>query len=188
MWLLIAGLIVFFIPHMTRMLVPGLRDTGVARFGEGGWKGLYSLVSLIGLLLIIFGWRAYRLDAPDIYIPPDWGSHVTELFVPIALILNFAAYMPTGRIKATVQHPFLLAVMFWSVGHLFANGDLASLIMFGSFVIYAVWNRIAVSMRGTPPAQFESYRGDIGAIAIGIIVSAVIVIWLHVYIAGVPLF
>lgn len=188
MALLIIGLVLFFAPHISRMLVPGLRDAGIARMGEQGWKGLYALLSIAGIVLIVFGWRAYRLDAPDLYIPPDWGRHVTELLVVLGFILLTAAQMPAGRIKAAVQHPMLLGVLLWSVGHLLANGDLASVLLFGSFLVYTIWNRIAVGMRGDPPPVFVSYRNDIGAIAIGIILSVVVMLWLHGFIAGVALF
>lgn len=188
MGLLIIGLLVFFIPHFVRMVAPSLREKAVARLGEGGWKGLYSLVSLIGLVLIVFGWRQFRPDAAIVYDPPVWGRHVTELLVPIALILNFTASKPIGRIKAIVQHPFLLAVALWSIGHLLANGDLASVMLFGSFIAYTLINYVAVRGRGEPRAEFQSYVSDIRAIIIGVILTIVIMFWLHPWIAGVALF
>lgn len=188
MLLLIIGLVVFFASHLTRMLMPSIRETGMARIGEGGWKGLYSLVSLVGLVLVVWGWRQFRPDAPIVYDPPAWGRHVTELLVLGAFILCFAAYMPAGRIRTTVQHPFLFAIAAWSIGHLLANGDLASLFLFGSFLVYAIWNFIAVTRRGVPRVQFVSFRGDIGAIAIGVVFTATIALWLHPFIAGVALF
>lgn len=188
MWMLVAGLIVFFAPHLTRMLVPGMRDAAMARLGEAGWKGIYTLTSLAGLLLIIFGWRMFRPDAAIIYDPPAWGRHVTELAMLIALILMSAANMPAGRIRAILQHPFMIAIIIWSAGHLLANGDQSSLLLFGAFLVYGVWNLLVVTRRDVPRVEFVSYRGDIGAIAIGIILTGIIAMWLHGWIAGVSLF
>lgn len=188
MALMIAGLVVFFAPHFVRMFVPSLREAGITRLGENGWKGLYSLVSLIGIVVIVFGWREFRPDASIVYDPPTWGRRVAELLIPLALILNFTASKPVGRIKSLVQHPFLLAVALWSVGHLFANGDQASVIVFGSFLAYAVANALAVTRRGEPRAEFESYVSDFRAILIGVGLTVVIMLWLHPWIAGVALF
>lgn len=182
---LILGLVIFFAIHIVRMLAPGFRDARLTAMGEGAWKGLYSLISLAGLALAVWGWMQYRPDAPQIYTPPSWGWHATALLVLVAFILNFAAYQPAGRITAILGHPFLLAIIFWSAGHLIANGDLASLILFGSFLIYAIWNRISVASRDEPTPVFVSYRGDIIAVAIGIIAYAVFVMWLHGWLFGV---
>lgn len=188
MWMLVAGLIVFFAPHLSRMLVPAVRDAAMARLGEGGWKGIYSLVSLAGLVLIVLGWREFRPDAAILYDPPAWGRHVTELAMLVALILMSSANMPAGRIRATLQHPFMTAVIIWSAGHLLANGDQASLILFGTFLVYSVWNLLVVTRRDVPRVEFVSVRGDIGAVSIGLILTGVIALWLHGWIAGVALF
>lgn len=186
MLIFILGLVVFFAIHVVRMLAPGFREAQIAKMGEGPWKGIYSLVSALGLGLIIWGWMRYRLDAPEIYTPPEWGWHATLLLVLVALILNFAAYVPTGKIKATVGNPFLLAVILWSIGHLVANGDLASLILFGSFLIYSVWNLIAVVGRDQPTPVFATYWGDVLAVALGLGTYVVLILWLHVWLFGVP--
>jgi uncharacterized membrane protein len=184
MAVLLLGLIVFFGAHTVRMLAPGLRAAQVAA-NAGRWKGLYSLVSLIGFVLIVWGWILYRPEAPQLYAPPDWGRHVTMLLVWLALVSIASAYQPVGRIKATLQNPFLVGVALWSVGHLLANGDLAGVLVFGGFLVYAVWNLIAVSRRGEPRAVFATWRGDAVALVVGTVLYLLLVFWLHGLLFGV---
>lgn len=188
MFVLILGLVLFLGVHSVRMVAPGFRDARYAAMGEKGWKGLYSLISLAGFGLIIWGWIMYRPDAPEIYEPPSWGRHVNYLLTLFAFILLTAANGPVGRIKAAVGHPMLLGTILWSGGHLLANGDLASLLLFGAFLVYAIADRFAVIGRKDPPPVFESYRGDIMAIVGGGVTYAVFLFWLHGLLIGVPLF
>jgi len=189
MWLMILGLAVFFVPHLTRIAAPGLRDAGIALMGEGGWKGVYSLVSLAGLVLVVLGWMRFRATAPVMYDAPSWGRHLAALLVLVAFIFLVASYVPTtGRIKAMLRHPFLAAVVIWAVAHLLANGDLASLILFGAFLAYAIVDRIAVSIRNEPAPVYQSWRGDAGAVGIGVIAFAIFAFWLHVVLFGVSPF
>jgi len=182
---LLLGLIIFFGVHAVRMLAPGYRLGQIEALGEGPWKGMYSAASIAGLALIIWGWMHFREYAPDIYFPPDWSRHIAAMLVLFASILIFAAYLPTGRIKAAVGHPFLLAVILWSIAHLVANGDLASVLVFGSFLIYAVWNRIAVAGRPEPAPVFVSVRGDILAIVMGLLAYVIFALWIHSWLFGV---
>jgi uncharacterized membrane protein len=184
MAVLLLGLIVFFAAHTARMLAPGWRAAQVAA-SEGRWKGLYSLVSLIGFVLTVWGWILYRPEAPQVYLPPDWGRHVAMLLVWLALVFVASAYQPVGRIKATLQNPFLVGIILWSVGHLLANGDLAGVLVFGSFLVYAVWNLIAVSRRGEPRATFATWRGDAVALVVGTVLYLLLVLWLHGLLFGV---
>lgn len=179
MVLFILGLIVFFGIHHTRQLVPGVRDNAIARFGLQGWKGIYALLSFAGIALIVIGWMQWRVDAPDVYYPPDWGRHVTELLVLIAFILLTASSTPAGHIKQAVVHPMLIGIILWSVGHLFANGDLASVLLWGVFTLSSVWHIIAAEMRGDPHPRSKGWQGDVGAIAIGVILYFVFGYWLH---------
>ncbi len=182
---LLLGILVFFGVHVVRMLKPDFRNRQIEALGEGPWKGMYSAASLAGLALIVWGWMQYREEAPIFYFPPDWSRHIAALLVLGAFILNFAAYMPTGRIKAAVGHPFLLAVILWSIAHLLANGDLASLMVFGSFLIYALWNRVAVAARPEPAPAFVSIKGDILAVVIGVVTYVIFALWLHRWLFGV---
>jgi uncharacterized membrane protein len=166
------------------MLVPGYRNAQIAA-NAGRWRGLYTLASIVGFALIVWGWALYRPESPELYAPPDWARYVAAPLVLLAFIFLVAAYAPTGRIKATLKHPFLAAVMLWAVAHLIANGDLASVLVFGSFLAFAVINRIAVSLRPDPEPKFVSYWGDVIAVVAGTAATALFVFWLHAFLFGV---
>jgi len=184
MWILIAGLVVFFGIHCIRIVAPDLRRRQMES-NAGAWKGIYSIISFIGLGLIIWGWWVFRGEAPEIYEPPSWGRHAAMLLVLLAFILLACANMPAGRIKAAIKHPTLTGIFLWSLGHLLANGDLASLLLFGSFLVYSVVDRIAVAMRPDPAPQFVSGRSDIIAIVAGVVLYAIFLFWLHGWLFGV---
>jgi uncharacterized membrane protein len=183
MAILILGLVVFFGIHLVRIVAPGFRAAQVAA-NENRWKGIYSVVSLVGIALIIWGWHLYRFEAPEIYEPPSWGRHLTALLVLIAFILIAAANAPAGYIRNRLKHPFLTGIILWSTGHLLANGDLASLLLFGSFLVYAVVDLIAVIPRGDPAPAVVKPRSDIIAIVAGVVVFAVFGFWLHGWLFG----
>lgn len=178
MIILILGLVIFFAVHSVRMVAGGFREAQIAA-NPGRWRGIYALLSLIGFGLIIWGWWLYRAEAPEIYMPPGWGRHVASLFVLIAFVLLPAAYLPAGYIKHWVKQPMLAATILWSIGHLFANGDLASLLTFGAFLVWALWNRIAVIGRGDPAPQAARPLSDVISIAIGVVIFTVFGFWLH---------
>lgn len=180
---LILGLFIFFAIHSARMVAGGFRESQLAA-SRGRWMGLYSLASLIGFALIVWGWIQYRPEAPQIYAPPDWGPHAAAALVLVAFIMLPAAEMPAGYLKRWVKHPMLTAVILWSVAHLLANGDLASLLLFGSFLVYSVINRIAVIPRGDPAPAAVAPRSDFIAIAIGVVAFAVFGLWLHGWLFG----
>ncbi len=185
MTLLILGLILFLGWHLlpTR---PDLRARLVARLGEGPYKGLFSLVSIAAFVLLVWGYRA----APfvPVWDPPVWMRHLTLLLMVLAAILMVAAYVP-GRIKAKLKHPFLTSVKTWAVAHLLANGDLASILLFGSFLAYAVYDRISVKGRQerglVTVAASGPVRNDVIAVVGGLVVYVVIAFWLHPLL-GVP--
>lgn len=179
MGLLILGSIVFFGVHLLPAF-PDLRGRLVARLGEGPYKGLFAVVSIVGLVALIVGFR----QAPflPVWDPPAWTRHLALLLMLPAAILMVAAYVP-GRIKARLRHPFLAAVKLWALGHLLANGDLASLILFGSFFAYAVYDRIALKGRqahGLVRVETEGpIRNDLVAVGAGVVLYAAIALWLH---------
>ncbi|MBI4920242.1 MAG: NnrU family protein [Devosia nanyangense] len=184
MFVLIAGLVLFFGPHAVRMLAPNFREAQVAA-NEGRWKGLYSLISLVGFGLLVWGYILYRPGAPQLYAPPGWAHGVTFVLVWLGLISLPAAYQPAGRIKATLQHPFLVGVILWSLGHLISNGDAAGVLVFGAFLVYSVRNLIAQLRREQPKPAFAGYRGDIVSIAAGTVLYAALLFWLHGWLFGV---
>ena len=136
--ILIAGLVLFLGPHSLHMVAPGWRGRVVARIGERPWKGLYSVVSIIGFALIVYGFGLARATPHPLYVPPWWLRHVNALFTLVAFVLVAAAYVPRNHLKATVGHPMLAGVAFWAAGHLLATGFLHDVILFGTFLIWSV--------------------------------------------------
>jgi uncharacterized membrane protein len=184
MILLIIGIVVFLGIHLLPTL-PGLRDNLIGRFGEGGYKLLFSIASTIGLVLLVWGFS--RAPVIQIWSPPNWTRWVAIVLMLPAFIFLVAAYAP-GQIKAKLKHPFLVAIKTWALAHLIANGDLASILLFASFLAYAVYDRVTikgreekgiVTVRGTGPA-----RNDIIAVAVGTALYAIFLIWLHPLLIG----
>ena len=144
---LIAGLVLFFGVH-TLTTLREMRAGLVARLGPGLYKAAYSLVSLIGFVLIVLGYKAYRAAGyVDVWTPPRGMSHLSILLMWPAMVALVAAYVPSGEIKRRLKHPMLVAVKIWALAHLLSNGDLGSIILFGSFLGWAVYDRISVKKR-----------------------------------------
>lgn len=185
---LILGLVIFFAGHLFsafRSREPG-KDIKT-KLGAGPYMGLYSLVSIAGFALIVWGYGAAR-PAPILYTPPAFLAHINLLLMVFAMILLAAAYLPTGHIKKAVKHPMLAAVKIWAFGHLLANGELNSVLLFGSFLAYGVIDRIAVKKRGDNgpgPEVAANVMGDIGAVAVGLIAYGAIAFYLHPILFGV---
>lgn len=182
MILLISGLVLFMGIHSIR-LIPGGRNAMISGFGAGGYKVLYSLVALIGLVLIIFG-KIQAHPSEALWLAPEWGRLAALIAVPVSLILIVAAYTPS-HIRRFVQHPMLLAVLLWSGAHLAANGELSAVLMFGAFFVWSLGSIIAAFIRGDhPPRPPEGWGGDVVAIIIGILI-AVLLARFHLYLFGV---
>jgi len=184
MLLLIVGIILFLGIHLLPTFTRA-REGLVEKFGENGYKAFFSVASILGLILLVYGFS----NAPiiPIWAPPTWMRHLAMLLMLPAFILLVAAYVP-GRIKAVVKHPMLTAVKTWALAHLLANGDLAGIILFGSFLAYAVYDRIALKHR-QPTELIEtpgkgSPRNDIIAVVLGIVFYVVFLIWLHPLLIG----
>ena len=164
MFWLIAGLVIFMGIHVLTSM-RSARARVIAGLGEGAYKGLYSLLSFVGFGLIIYGMS----QAPVIRLwdSPNWGRYAAIWFMPIALILIFAAYIP-GNIKRLTAHPMLWGVTLWALLHLLTNGDVAGLLLFGSFGLYALYAMYSQTLRGARPAQSpRAIGGDIAAIVVG---------------------
>lgn len=149
--------------------------------------GLYSLVSLISFGLIVYGFGAAR-GAGILYTPPTWLAHINLLLTIPALILLIASQVPAGYIKKATKHPMLLAVKLWALGHLLANGELNSVLLFGSFLAYAIFDRITVKRRGDNgpgPDVTLSPMMDVVSVIGGLGVWAAIALWLHPILFGV---
>lgn len=191
MTLLILGLIVFLGMHSFSM-ARGRRAALIGQLGQGPYKGLYSLVSLVGIVLVSIGYGQYRQAGYiPVWDPPVWTRHLALLLVWVAFVAFVAAYLP-GQIKHRLKHPMLAGVKIWALAHLLANGDLGSIILFGSFLAWAVAARISVKRRdeavphGAPLEPPSGFRNDALAIVIGTVAYMAFVVWLHPALIGVP--
>ena len=189
MLVLIIGLILFLGVHSVRIVAPDFRRSRLAAMGEGKWKGLYSLISLVGFVLLIWGYGIARQDPVVFWLAPTWAGHLVALLMVPALILFVASQLPAGRIKAATKHPQLLAVKIWATAHLIVNGDLASLLLFGSFLAWAVVDRISEKrrfLRGeTKNPVAGPLKWDVIAVVGGLVVYLAFVLKLHVWLFGV---
>ncbi len=188
MTLYILGLAIFFGLHLYSALRSRAPEKDLrVRFGEGPYMGLYSIISLIGFVMIIYGFGATR-GAGVFYVPPTWMAHINLVLMIPALILLVASQIPAGRIKKATKHPMLLAIKLWALGHLFANGELNSVLLFASFLAYAIFDRIMVKRRGDngpgPDATLNPVM-DVISIVAGLGVWAAIAFWLHPILFGV---
>ena len=182
MSLLILGLIVFLGAHSVRVFADSWRKAQIARIGEGPWKGLYSLVSIAGFALLIWGYGRARADTAVLWQPPSWTYYLAALFTLAAFVLVAAAYVRGTRIKSALHHPMLLGVKSWAFGHLIANGTLAGVVLFGGFLAWALVDFAASRRRDriagtTYPAG--TVARDAIAIAIGVVAWAVFAFYLH---------
>jgi uncharacterized membrane protein len=188
MSLLILGLILFLGAHSVRIVADDFRARQIARIGEKPWKAVISVVSLVGFVLIVYGYGAARLDPVYLWQPPVWTRHLAALLTIPAFILLVAAYVPGTRIKAAVGHPMVAGVKIWAFSHLIANGTLADLLLFGSFLAWAVVDYIAARRRdrraGTRYPAGPATR-DVAAVAIGLAAWAAFALWLHAPLIGV---
>ena len=188
MGILILGLIIFFGIHSVSIINASWRDRMVAKLGELPWKGIYSLISLVGFVLIIQGYGLARADAVVLYFPPAWLSHLAMLLLIPVFPLLLAAYLP-GRIKATVKHPMLTSTKLWALAHLLANGMLADVLLFGAFLVWAGFDRMSMKHRTARalPGPAPSKVNDIIAVVGGLMLHVAFVLWLHTWLIGAPL-
>ncbi|MBH0239931.1 NnrU family protein [Methylobrevis albus] len=185
MTILILGLLIFLGVHSVQIFAPDLRERGIARLGAGGWRGVYSLVSALGLLLIIWGYGIARLDPVVLYVPPTGLRHFSLALMLFVFPLLLATYLP-GRIKAKVKHPMLASVKIWAFAHLLVNGTLADLLLFGTVLAWAVVDRISVKRRATAPVVTGgSTRNDVIAVVAGLALYVATVLFLHEWLIGV---
>ena len=188
MVVLLLGLLIFLGSHSVRIVADDWRSRAVARIGEGPWKGAYSLISLVGLVLIIWGYGLARENPVVLWDPPVWTRHLAVTLNLIAFVL-FAAYLlPVGRIKARLGHPMLLSIKVWAVAHLLANGTLADVLLFGSFLIWAVADFAASKRRDRAQGTVRvagPVRNDVLVVVLGILIWGVLVWRVHGWIVGV---
>jgi uncharacterized membrane protein len=184
--ILVAGLVVFIGAHVF-VTMRDQRAALIGRIGEWPYKGLLALASVIGLVLIGYGFGEYRAtDWIDVWYPPHWTYYVTELLMWPASIFVVAAYI-RGNIWRTLKHPMLVGVKTWAVAHLISNGDLGSILLFGSFVLWAGYDRMTLKHRadaGAPTIPAGGHRNDIIALVVGTVLYLVLGLVFHPLVVG----
>jgi uncharacterized membrane protein len=185
MLILVIGLVLFLGGHSIAIASRPMRDRAAARLGEGPWKGLYSLVALAGLVLIVWGYGLARPDATFLYEPPIWIRHTVALLMLPAMIALAVSVLPAGRLKAILKHPMLLSVKIWAFAHLIGNGDLASVLLFGGFLAWGVFERISLKRRNAPIARPGPVLWDLVAVVAGTILYLLFVWRLHALLFGI---
>jgi uncharacterized membrane protein len=190
MLLLGLGLVSFFAIHLLPT-APATRDGLVERFGKGAYMAAFSLLSLAALALIVYGYHKLQLNPgknPVLWTPPTWAKHISFLLMIPASIFLVAAYVPS-RIRTALKHPMLVAIKTWALAHLIANGDLGGMVLFTSFLLYAVYDRISLKRRpvggfGPLGAAKGGLGGDIIAVVGGLAFYAFMMLWGHPHLIG----
>jgi uncharacterized membrane protein len=191
MTLLILGLVLFLGIHSVRVFGEDTRTRLRDRLGANGYKGLYSLASAAGLVLIVIGYGAAREQPQLLWLPPIWTRHLAALLTLPAFVLLVAAYVPGNSIKARLHHPMVLGVKVWALAHLLSNGMLADLLLFGGFLLWAVLSFRAARARdraaGTvyPAGKLVP---TLLAVAVGLVAWAAFAFWAHGALIGVKPF
>lgn len=191
MTLLILGLVLFFGVHSTRIVADDWRSTTIARVGEKPFKGIYSLLSIVGFVLLVIGYGAARQTPVVLYTPPLWTRHVAALLTIPAFVLVVAAYVRGNAIKGIVGHPMVAGVALWAVAHLLANGTLADVLLFGGFLAWSALSFTAARRRDR--AAGVTYPGGPVSrtaitVAVGLVAWALFAFVLHRPLIGVAPF
>jgi uncharacterized membrane protein len=198
MALLILGLVLFLGAHSTRVFAENWRQATLERLGEKAYKGVYTLVSLVGFGLMMFGFDQVRWDSPVLWAPPVWAKHGAAVLMLLSLVLLACAYAPRNAIKVKLHHPMVLSVKVWALAHLLANPRLADVVLFGAFLLWSVLNFRAARRRDRLAAASLSAGAGSGAlepevssaatwraIGIGVVVWAFLLSRGHAWLFGV---
>ena len=187
---LVIGLVIFLGAHVF-VAMREQRAAVIARIGDSPYKGVMSLVSLVGLVLIFYGFGQYRATSwIEVWSPPRWTHYVTQILMWPASICVVAAYS-RGNIWRVLKHPMLVGVKTWAVAHLISNGDLGSIVLFGSFLAWAVYDRITLKRRsdpGAPPIPVRGHWNDVIALVVGTLLYLALGLVFHPLVVGIPVF
>ncbi len=195
MAILVVGLVIFLGLHSTRIFAEGGRAQAIARLGEGPWKGVYSLLSLIGFVLIVWGFGRARGEAAELWAPPVWARHTTILLMLFSTLLLGGYIFKRSHIAYAVHHPMVWSVAIFGASHLLANGSAADLLLFGAFLVWAVADLVSSYARDRRNAVVyptPNWGATIGAIVLGIVVWVALLGGLHLWLfdvspmAGLP--
>lgn len=179
MSMLILGLVLFLGVHSVRIVADDWRTRQIAQRGEGVWKGAYALLSLVGFVLIVWGYGQARLAPVVLWTPWVGGRHLASLLTLIAFVLLAAAYVPGNAIKARLKHPMVLGVKVWALAHLLANHTLADAVLFGAFLVWAVLDFRSARRRAAPAvAPVSAARTGLTVVA-GLVAWAAFAFWAH---------
>ena len=193
MLVLILGLILFIGVHFVRILAPQWRLAVIEAKGEGPWKGIYSLISLVGFVLLIWGYALAKDQAAFVYVPVEWGRSLSLVAVPLALWLVVASNFPAGFLKRLTQHPMLWGTVIWATSHLLNNGDLPSLILFGTFLVWALialvssYRRPRANPHAVQPGPRTHWWPDVVSLLIALGLTIAFVSILHEWLFGVAI-
>ena len=198
MALLLLGLVLFLGAHSTRVFAENWRQATLERLGEKAYKGVYTLVSLVGFGLMMFGFDQVRWDSPVLWSPPVWAKHGAAVLMLVSLVLLACAYAPRNAIKVKLHHPMVLSVKVWALAHLLANPRLADVVLFGAFLLWSVLNFRAARQRdrlaaaaietgaeAAVPGPEVSAAATWRAIGIGVVVWAFLLSRGHTWLFGV---
>ena len=188
MLLLILGLVIFLGTHSLRVFADGWRTRQRERIGAMRWKGLLSLASLAGFVMVCWGFGLARANTFAVWSPPIWTRHLAALLVLFAFILLAASSVPGTRIKAAIGHPMTVAVKVWALAHLLANGTLADIVLFGSFLVWSIVTFASARRRDRVTGTVYPAIGisrDLAAVAVGVVSWVIFARFLHLWLIGV---
>jgi len=188
MLMLILGLVLFLGVHSTRIVADGWRGATIARIGALPWKGLYTVVSIAGFVLLVWGYGLARQQPVPLWSPPRGMNHLAALLMVFSFILLVATYVPRNAIKARLHHPMVLSVKVWALAHLLSNGNLADVVLFGAFLVWAVLSFRAARARDRAAGTVYAAGTALGTaitVAVGLAAWAGFAFWGHAVLIGV---
>ncbi|EPC04616.1 hypothetical protein L861_04650 [Litchfieldella anticariensis FP35 = DSM 16096] len=189
MTVMLLGLLLFLGAHSVRIIADDWRQAQIERFGAPAWKIAYSLISVIGLALAIWGFAMSRTTPIMIWQPPMWTQYLVALLMIPAFILLVSTYGPTSHIRSVVGHPMMISVKLWALGHLLVNGRLGDILFFGAFLVWSIAAFRAARRRNRlagKPLAIGRFQGDVIAVVVGLTLYFLFAFHLHVRVTGVP--